>query len=35
MKQETYENLHSHMKYHKVKEWLLCGARREDAQTIA
>jgi hypothetical protein len=30
----TYENLHSHMEYHKVKKWLLRGARWEDAKTI-
>lgn len=28
------ENLHGHMKYHKVKQWLLDGAKREDANTI-
>ena len=30
----TYENLHSHMKYHKIKKWLLRGARWESAKTI-
>ena len=29
-----YDNLHGHMQYHKVKQWLLDGADREDAQTI-
>ena len=34
MDQRKYKNIHSHMQYHKVKEWLLRGARDEDAQTI-
>jgi len=30
-----YANLHNkHMKHHKIKEWLLRGCRREDANTI-
>jgi hypothetical protein len=29
-----YDNLHGHMQYHKVKQWLLDGAEHEDAQTI-
>lgn len=28
------QNLHSHMKYHSVKDWLLRGCRDEDANTI-
>jgi hypothetical protein len=30
----TYENLHSHMKYHNIKQWLLRGCDDEDANTI-
>jgi hypothetical protein len=29
-----YENLLSHMRYHKVKQWLLDGCDDEDARTI-
>jgi hypothetical protein len=28
------QNLLAHLKHHKVKRWLLEGARREDARTI-
>lgn len=28
------DNLKSHFRYHNVKQWLLDGARREDALTI-
>jgi hypothetical protein len=32
---ETYENLHdNHMRYHSIKQWLLDGCDREDANTI-
>jgi hypothetical protein len=34
MSEKEYENLHNHMKHHKVKEWLLRGCEREDANTI-
>ena len=27
-------NLHSHMRYHNIKQWLLDGCEREDANTI-
>lgn len=30
-----YENLLEHMRHHDIKEWLLNGARKEDARTIA
>lgn len=30
----SYENLVDHMKHHNVKQWLLDGCEREDAQTI-
>lgn len=30
----TEANLHSHMRYHKIKQWLLRGCDREDANTI-
>jgi hypothetical protein len=28
------ENLLAHLRHHRVKRWLLEGARREDARTI-
>ncbi len=33
-KYEREKNILGHMKYHKVKEWLLRGCKREDANTI-
>ena len=30
----SYENLLMHLKHHDVKQWLVDGARREDANTI-
>jgi len=32
---ERYENLLGHMQHHNVKQWLLDGAKAEDARTIA
>jgi hypothetical protein len=34
MNQRKYKNIHGHMQHHKVKEWLLRGARHEEAHTI-
>ena len=34
MNEAAYKNILSHMHYHKVKKWLLDGAKREDANTI-
>ena len=30
----TYESLKGHLEHHNVKDWLLRGARDEDANTI-
>ncbi len=34
MNKTNYENLLNHMKYHHIKDWLLRGAEKEDANTI-
>jgi hypothetical protein len=34
MKEEVYRDLLTHMKHHRVKKWLLRGAKRERAGTI-
>jgi hypothetical protein len=30
----TYNDLRSHIRYHRIREWLLEGAKRERAHTI-
>jgi hypothetical protein len=30
----TYDQLYAHMQHHKIKQWLLSGAKAEDARTI-
>jgi hypothetical protein len=30
----TYDKLLGHIRYHSIREWLMDGARREDANTI-
>ena len=30
----SYETLLSHLKHHNIRDWLIAGAKREDANTI-
>jgi hypothetical protein len=31
---DSYKNLLSHIEHHNIRQWLMDGARREDARTI-
>lgn len=34
MSRSNYANLLGHCEHHKIKDWLIKGAKREDARTI-
>lgn len=34
MPEVSYERMLGHIQHHKIREWLLAGARKEDANTI-